>query len=166
MLIDVIHQKMPQFQDLRMKDIVVHKREGIVNLVMSYPKTLDQEVQQQILALCQDQVGSNYKVNLTFQLDNMTTENAKKQFFDYIKQFAFALMNVKESQVKVSKNDLLFVFDFQIKQGHIYQTLLKSLPFLRFQRKFELCLWIYLKVYRRHTFHMLCSVLRKDKHVL
>ena len=82
MLIDVIHQKMPQFQDLRMKDIVVHKREGIVNLVMSYPKTLDQEVQQQILALCQDQVGSNYKVNLTFQLDNMTTENAKKQFFD------------------------------------------------------------------------------------
>lgn len=114
MLIDVIHQKMTQFQDLRMKDIVVHKREGIVNLVMSYPKTLDQEVQQQILALCQDQVGANYKVNLTFQLDNMTTENAKKQFFDYIKQFAFALMNVKESQVKVSKNDLLFVFDLSV----------------------------------------------------
>ena len=113
-LIEVIHKKIPQLQNLRMKDIVVHKRERLVNLVVSYPEKIDNEMQDKLLQLCQDEVGTAYTVNISFQPDQMTVESAKKHFFDYVKKVAFVLLSLKETDVEVQKSDRSFVFTLHL----------------------------------------------------
>ena len=106
MLVNQLHEKFPDLQDLRVRDILVDKDNRRIRCILSYPDStqMDVAIKSNIYAFVRSCVPKGYFCETKIQNDTFTELSFRTNLFDFIKK-RFPAFKISRERTVISQTD-------------------------------------------------------------
>ena len=106
MLVNQLHEKFPDLQDLRVRDILVDKDNRRIRCILSYPDStqMDVAIKSNIYAFVRSCVPKGYFCETKIQNDTFTELSFRTNLFDFIKN-RFPAFKISRERTVISQTD-------------------------------------------------------------
>ena len=114
MLVNQLHEKFPDLQDLRVRDILADKDNRRIRCILSYPNStqMDAAIKSNIYAFVRSCVPKGYFCDTKIQNDTFTELSFRTNLFDFIKKrFPAFKISRERTLVSLSERNISVVFN-------------------------------------------------------